>query len=152
MPWASSPSSASGSPSTSSSARVCEPLFEGASCFPATPPGTVRVIPCMESYAGVEYDTSGRETISLEGGGQSRLHILLGSFTYSRYYVRYSAHVILRLMGSSRSLIKNSRYEAYAMSFFFPRLPLSLYLAALYPPAVLRLLVPPFLPHNVNST
>ncbi len=38
----------------------CPPLFEGASCFPATPPGTLRVIPCMESYAGVLYNTSGR--------------------------------------------------------------------------------------------
>ena len=38
----------------------CAPLFDSASCFPATPPGSVRVIPCMDYYSGVAYDTSGR--------------------------------------------------------------------------------------------
>lgn len=39
---------------------VCPPLFEGASCFPATYAGTLRIIPCMDSYAGVEFNTAGK--------------------------------------------------------------------------------------------
>ena len=40
--------------------RACPPLFDRASCFPATPAGILRIIPCMESYKGVEYDTTGK--------------------------------------------------------------------------------------------
>lgn len=40
--------------------EYCDFFFDGASCFPATPAGVVRVIPCMESFAGVPYDTSGK--------------------------------------------------------------------------------------------
>ena len=50
---------------SSSSSRLCAPLFDGASCIPATPPGTLRVIPCMYSYAGVQYDTSGKKKKSI---------------------------------------------------------------------------------------
>ncbi len=39
---------------------ACEPIFDTASCLPATPAGEVVVIPCMEVYRGVRYDTSGK--------------------------------------------------------------------------------------------
>ena len=40
--------------------RMCPPMFDNASCFPATPPGVVVTIPCMSSYLGVPYNISGK--------------------------------------------------------------------------------------------
>ncbi len=40
---------------------ACSPLFDNASCFPATPAGTVMEIPCMEEYLGVPFNTSGKK-------------------------------------------------------------------------------------------
>ena len=34
---------------------LCQPLWDEVSCFPATPAGHIRVIPCMSEYAGVRY-------------------------------------------------------------------------------------------------
>ncbi|TRY79517.1 hypothetical protein TCAL_09333 [Tigriopus californicus] len=42
----------------------CPPLYDNASCFPATPVGQVMVIPCMSEYSGVPYDTSGNASRS----------------------------------------------------------------------------------------
>lgn len=41
---------------------TCDVFFDNVSCFPATPAGTTRFIPCMESYRGVLYDTSGKSS------------------------------------------------------------------------------------------
>ena len=40
--------------------EMCPPMFDNASCFPATPPGEVVSIPCMSSYLGVPYNSSGK--------------------------------------------------------------------------------------------
>lgn len=40
---------------------MCQPMFDNASCFPATPPGQVVAIPCMSSYLGVAYNSSGKK-------------------------------------------------------------------------------------------
>ena len=40
-------------------AGACPVKFDGVSCWPQTPPGTLRVIPCFEVFNGVYYDPSG---------------------------------------------------------------------------------------------
>ena len=42
------------------SAAMCPPLFDNASCFPATPAGHLMEIPCMEEYHGIRFNTSGK--------------------------------------------------------------------------------------------
>ncbi|XP_063863507.1 LOW QUALITY PROTEIN: diuretic hormone receptor-like [Scylla paramamosain] len=37
---------------------ACPVKFDGVSCWPQTPPGTLRVIPCFEVFNGVYYDPS----------------------------------------------------------------------------------------------
>lgn len=37
----------------------CPVKFDGVSCWPQTPPGTLRVIPCFDVFNGVYYDPSG---------------------------------------------------------------------------------------------
>ena len=41
-------------------AVMCPPLFDNASCFPATPAGHLMEIPCMEEYHGIRFNTSGK--------------------------------------------------------------------------------------------
>ena len=36
-------------------AQLCQPLWDEVSCFPATPAGLTRVIPCMSEFDGVRY-------------------------------------------------------------------------------------------------
>lgn len=43
------------------SAAMCPPLFDNASCFPATPAGHLMEIPCMEEYHGIRFNTSGKQ-------------------------------------------------------------------------------------------
>ncbi|MPC80437.1 Diuretic hormone receptor [Portunus trituberculatus] len=38
---------------------ACPVKFDGVSCWPQTPPGTLRIIPCFEVFNGVYYDPSG---------------------------------------------------------------------------------------------
>lgn len=44
----------------SDDAPHCSPLWDNASCFPATPEGTVRVIPCMKEFSGVVFGSAGK--------------------------------------------------------------------------------------------
>ena len=39
----------------------CEAMWDGASCFPETLANETRQIPCMESFLGVFYHSSGRK-------------------------------------------------------------------------------------------
>ena len=41
-------------------AAMCPPLFDNASCYPATPAGRLMEIPCMEEYHGIRFNTSGK--------------------------------------------------------------------------------------------
>ena len=50
------PSSAGSDPP----AAMCPPLFDNASCYPATPAGRLMEIPCMEEYHGIRFNTSGK--------------------------------------------------------------------------------------------
>ena len=45
---------------------MCPPLWDRASCFPATHAGQMSVIPCMAEFNEVYYDTTGRRTLSLQ--------------------------------------------------------------------------------------
>ena len=38
----------------------CPVKFDGISCWPATPPGILRSIPCFEEFNGLFYDSSGK--------------------------------------------------------------------------------------------
>ncbi|XP_063858339.1 diuretic hormone receptor-like isoform X2 [Scylla paramamosain] len=38
--------------------KACSVKFDGVSCWPETPPGRVRIIPCFETFNGVRYDPS----------------------------------------------------------------------------------------------
>ena len=38
----------------------CSPFWDSISCFPATPAGQERVIPCMSEFGGVQYNTSSK--------------------------------------------------------------------------------------------
>ena len=49
------------SDSAAAAAVMCPPLFDNASCFPATPAGRLMEIPCMEEYHGIRFNTSGRK-------------------------------------------------------------------------------------------
>ncbi|MPC58678.1 Diuretic hormone receptor [Portunus trituberculatus] len=40
-------------------AGSCPVKFDGVSCWPQTPPGTLRIIPCFDVFNGVYYDPSG---------------------------------------------------------------------------------------------
>ena len=42
------------------SATMCPPMWDRASCFPATHAGQMSVIPCMAEFNEVYYDTTGR--------------------------------------------------------------------------------------------
>lgn len=54
-------------------ADMCPPLFDNASCFPATPAGHLMEIPCMEEYHGIRFNTSGKaETTQTRGHAGSQ--------------------------------------------------------------------------------
>ncbi|KAK8388941.1 hypothetical protein O3P69_020718 [Scylla paramamosain] len=38
--------------------KACSVKFDGVSCWPETPSGRVRIIPCFETFNGVRYDPS----------------------------------------------------------------------------------------------
>lgn len=38
---------------------ACPVKFDGVSCWPETPPGRVRVIPCFDTFNGMQYDPLG---------------------------------------------------------------------------------------------
>ena len=40
--------------------EMCPPMWDRASCFPATAPGQLSIIPCMAEFKEVYYDTTGR--------------------------------------------------------------------------------------------
>lgn len=46
-------------PDDAAMAGACPVKFDGVSCWPQTPPGTLRVIPCFDVFNGVYYDPSG---------------------------------------------------------------------------------------------
>jgi len=61
--------------------EICSPLFDGASCFPATSAGEVRVIPCMDSYGGVQYNTTGEFFTANDDDDDEK-----SIFVHSRYF------------------------------------------------------------------
>jgi hypothetical protein len=54
----------------SASGVMCPPLWDRASCFPATPAGTLSVIPCMAEFKEIYYDTSGKAAAGNEFGAK----------------------------------------------------------------------------------
>ena len=48
-------------------AGACPVKFDGVSCWPQTPPGTLRIIPCFDVFNGVYYDPSGEYCWPVQG-------------------------------------------------------------------------------------
>ena len=68
----------------SSGAVLCPPLFDNASCYPATPAGLLMEIPCMEQYHGIRFNTSGEEETSSAGFGVQGNGILVRSALFPK--------------------------------------------------------------------
>ncbi|CAL4066158.1 unnamed protein product, partial [Meganyctiphanes norvegica] len=48
---------------------ACPTKFDGVSCWPETPPGTMRAIPCFDEFNGVGYDSSENATLYCHANG-----------------------------------------------------------------------------------